>query len=141
MSCINVIEIVSWTNMIIIKACRLKRGFLSQFPFENIGSLVHSLFFANKIALSASYLGDHQHHRYKKGLTIASLNVTGLRSDLDEVQSLIYDNWVHILTLNETKLPPEYPQEAHKNVGGYLQTRVDRTASGGGVALYVRDYI
>ena len=51
----------------------------------------------------------------KKVLQLHPLNVNGLRSHLDEEQSLIYDNGIHILALNETKLPPEYPQGAHKN--------------------------
>ena len=62
------------------------------------------------------------------------------RSHFDEVQSFIYDNGIHILALNETKLPPEYPKELTK-IEGYQQTRLDRTSSGGGVALYIKDKI
>ena len=81
---------------------------------------------------------DHQQLEHIKGLTIVSLNVNGLRSHLDEVKSLIYDNGIHILALNETKLSPEYHKELTK-IEGYRQTRLDRTASGGGVALYIMD--
>ena len=60
-----------------------------------------------------------------------SLTVNGLRSHLDEVQSLIYDNGIHILALNEVKLPPEYPKELTK-IEVYQQKKLDRTTRGGG---------
>ena len=44
-------------------------------------------------------------------MAIASLNVNGLRSHLDEVQLLINNLGIHILALNETKLDPNYPKE------------------------------
>ena len=52
-----------------------------------------------------------QHIGYKKGMAIASQNVNGLRSHLDEVRLLTNNLGIHILALNETKLDPNYPQE------------------------------
>ena len=57
---------------------------------------------------------DHQHHGHKKGLKIASLNVNGLCNHLDELQSLIYDNGIHILALNETNCHLNTPRSSQK---------------------------
>ena len=77
---------------------------------------------------------------YKKGMAIASLNVNGLRSHLDEIQLLINNLGIHILALNETKLDPNYPIEL-TSVAGYQQERLERTCNGGGVSVYIRDSI
>ena len=89
---------------------------------------------------NVSKTGCHQHMGYRKGMAIASLNVNGLRSHLDEVKILMTDLGIHILALNETKLVPDYPKEL-TNVAGYQQERLDRTCNGGGVSIYIRDSI
>ena len=81
-----------------------------------------------------------QHLGFKKGMAIASLNINGLRSHLDEVQLLIRSHGIHILALNETKLDPHYPKEL-TILPGYQQERLDRTSSGGGVSIHIRDSI
>ncbi len=85
-------------------------------------------------------VGCSQHIGFKKGMAIASLNVNGLRSHLDEVQLLIKNSGLHILALNETKLDPHYPKELTDLVG-YQQERLERTCNGGGVSIYIRDSI
>ena len=75
--------------------------------------------------------GSHQQLGFKKGMAIASLNINGLRSHLDEVQLLIRNLGIHILALNETKLNPEFPKEL-TCVAGYQQERLQRTCNGGG---------
>ena len=60
---------------------------------------------------TVAYGRCHQHLGFKKGMAIASLNINGLRSHLDEVQLLIGDLGIQILALNETKLDPEFPKE------------------------------
>ena len=82
----------------------------------------------------------HQHLRFKKGMAVASLNINGLRSHLDEVQLLIRDLGIQILALNETKLDLEFPKEL-TSVAGYQQERLDRTCNGGGVSIHIRDSI
>ena len=67
------------------------------------------------------------------GMAVASLNVNGLRSHLDEVQLLINNLGIHILALNETKLDPNYPKEL-TSIAGYQQERLERT-------IYIRDSI
>ena len=84
--------------------------------------------------------GSCQHIGYKKGMAIASLNINGLRSHLDEVQFLIKDLGLHVLALNETKLDSDFPKEL-SSVPGYQQERLDRTRNGGGVSIYIRDSI
>ena len=82
------------------------------------------------------------HHplSFKKGLTIASLNINGLRGHFDELQLFLQSSGIHILALNETKLDPQYPKELTAIVG-YQQERLDRTCNGGGVSLYIRDSV
>ena len=46
----------------------------------------------------------HQHLGFKKGIAIAFLNISFLRSDPDEAQLLIRDLGIQIIALNETKL-------------------------------------
>ena len=69
--------------------------------------------------------------RIQKGMAIASLNVDGLRSHLDEVQLLIRSLGIHILALNETKLDRLVPKEV-TDIRGCQQFRQDRTCNGGG---------
>ena len=71
-------------------------------------------------------------------MAIASLNVNGLRSHLDEVKLLLKNLGIHILALNETKLDRLVPKEL-TDIRGYQQFRLDRTCNGGGVSVYVRD--
>ena len=73
-------------------------------------------------------------------MAIASLNVNGLRRNLDEIQVLIKNLGLHILALNETKLDPNFPKEL-TSIAGYQQERLERTCNGGGVSIYVRDSI
>ena len=71
-------------------------------------------------------------------MAIASLNVNGLCSHLDEVRLLVNDLGIHILALNETKLDSSIPKELTE-ISGYQQKRLDRSRNGGGVSLYVKD--
>ena len=82
----------------------------------------------------------HQHLGFIKGMVIASLNINDLRSHLDEVQLLTKSLGSHILALNETKLDSNYSKEL-TSLPGYQQERLDRTSSGGGVSIYIRDSI
>ena len=82
----------------------------------------------------------HQHLGFKKRMAIASLNINGLRSHLDEVQLLIRDLGIQIFALHETKLDPEFPKEL-TSVARYQQERLDRTCNDCGVSIYIRDSI
>ena len=54
---------------------------------------------------------------FTKGITIASLNVNGLRGYFDDLQLFLENSGIHILALNETKLDPQYPQGTHCHSG------------------------
>ena len=64
-------------------------------------------------------------------MAIASLNINGLRTHLEDVQLLIRDIGIQILALNEAKPDTEFPKEL-AGVGGYQRERLDRTCNGGG---------
>ena len=72
---------------------------------------------------------SHQHLGYRKGMSIASLNVNSLRRHYDEIKLLLKNLGIHVLALNETKLDPEYPKEL-TTISGYQQERRDRTGRG-----------
>ena len=73
-------------------------------------------------------------------MAIASLNVNGLRGRLGEVELLLIDLCIHVLALNETRLDRKVPKEL-SDIRGYQQFRLDRTCSGGGMLVYIRDAI
>ena len=73
-------------------------------------------------------------------MSIASLNINGLRSHLDEIQLTMKRLGIHILALNETKLDSSIPKELTK-ISGYQQMRRDRTCHGGGISIYIRDSV
>ena len=53
----------------------------------------------------------HQHLGFKECMGIASVNINGLRSHLDEVQLFTRSLGIQILALNEAKLDPNYPKD------------------------------
>ena len=67
-------------------------------------------------------------------------NVNGIRSHLDEIQLLVNTLEVHIMALNETKIDPGYPVELTA-IRSYQEERLERSARGGGVSIYIRDSI
>ena len=73
-------------------------------------------------------------------MAIASLNINGIPSHLDEVKLMMKRLGIHILALKETKLDNSVPKELTK-VSGYQQIRLYRTSHGGGISIYVRDSI
>ena len=82
----------------------------------------------------------HQRRGFKGGMSIASLNVNGIHSHLDEIQLLMNTLEAHIMALNETKIDPGYPAELTA-IRGYPEERLERSARGGGVSTYIRDSI
>ena len=60
----------------------------------------------------------------RKGLTLASLNVNGLRNNLDEVKVLMNAMKIDILALNETKLDSSFNHDSTE-IAGYNQQRLD----------------
>ena len=75
-----------------------------------------------------------------KGMSIASLNINGLRAYIDEVALLMQNLGIHNLVLCENKLGPSFPGGLTA-INGYEQERLDRTCHGGGVSIYIRNSI
>ena len=75
---------------------------------------------------------------FKKGMTIASINVNSLLRHIDEIRLLVKDLGIHILAVNETKIDDRIDDNL-VNIEGYSIKRSDRNRNGGGVALYVKD--
>ena len=54
--------------------------------------------------------GKQQPLGFRKGLSIASLNVNSLQLHFDEIQCMTNELGIHVLALNETKLNPHVPK-------------------------------
>ena len=54
--------------------------------------------------------GIQQPLGFRKGLSIASLNVNSLQLHFDEIQCLANELGIHVLALNETKSNPRVPK-------------------------------
>ena len=77
---------------------------------------------------------------FRKGMVIASLNVNSLPAHKDEVETLLKDQGIHILALNETKVDDNYPSDLLQ-IDGYRFVRHDRNRDGGGVGFYISNTI
>ena len=73
-------------------------------------------------------------------MSVASLNISGISSHIDEIKLLMGILDVHILALNETNIDPGYHCELTA-IAGYQVERLERFAIGGGVSINVRDSI
>ena len=63
----------------------------------------------------------HQHLGFKRGLTIASLNVKRLRSHDDDIQLLLRDHDIHIIATYGTKFDPSYSTQLTR-----INVRIER---------------
>ena len=77
---------------------------------------------------------------FRKGMVIASLNVNSLPAHKDEVETLLKDQGIHILALNETKVHDNIPSDLLQ-IDGYRFARHDRNRDGGGVGFYISNTI
>ena len=69
---------------------------------------------------------------------LASLNIVSLRKYLQELETILYEYNVDIMTLNETRLEP-LVDDKEVAIPGCKIYRRDRKKYGGGVAIYVKD--
>ena len=77
----------------------------------------------------------------RRSLTIGSLNVCSLRNKVDQISTLITQESLDILLLNETWLSTTI-DNSEVNVPGYALYRNDRNGrQGGGTAVYIRETI
>ena len=71
---------------------------------------------------------------------MASLNINGLSTHVDELRVYLATNDIDILAINETKLD-ESIMEGEVNICGYDIVRRDRKRGGGGVCFFVKNSI
>ena len=71
---------------------------------------------------------------------MASLNINGLSTHVDELTVYLATNDIDILAINETKLD-ESIMEGEVNICGYDIVRRDRKRGGGGVCFFVKNSI
>ena len=69
---------------------------------------------------------------------LASLNIVLLRKHIHELEIILRDYNIDILTLNETRLEPLI-DDKEVTIPSYKIYRNDRNKNGGGVAIYVKD--
>ena len=65
------------------------------------------------------------------------LNIVSLQKNIEEIRIIIADQCLDILALNETRLDPSIHNQAIY-IRGYDLIRSDRSRTGGGVCLYIR---
>ena len=77
-------------------------------------------------------------NRERKGLRIASYNIVSLRKYKNELETVLNEQNIEVIGLNETRLDSKVPNSV-VNIGNYHIYRKDRNTAGGGVAVYVRE--
>ena len=77
---------------------------------------------------------------HEKGLRCVQLNIVSLMKNIDELKSILIKHDIHICALNETRLDEDI-NDGEIKIPGYSIIRRDRNRRGGGVAIYIKDYI
>ena len=70
-------------------------------------------------------------------MVIASMNVNNFLPHLDEIEILLKDNGIHLLSLNETKIDDTLSDNLFK-IEGHKFRRLDKYRHGGGIAFLSR---
>ena len=72
-------------------------------------------------------------------LIIAQLNINSIRNKFDSLQNII-KGYIDILVITESKIDSSFPVNQFE-IGGYSHFRLDKSATSGGVIIYVREDI
>ena len=83
---------------------------------------------------------NNMRKQHPKKFLFACLNINSLRNKFHFIQELLTNNTVDLLILLETKIDSSFP-DAQFAVDNFHLWRKDRTAHGGGVAVYLRSQI
>ena len=78
--------------------------------------------------------------RKSQSLIFAQININSIRNKFEFVASQIINN-VDVLLVSETKLDYSFPTAQFLLDGFSKPYRLDRCSNGGGILLYVKDYI
>ena len=73
-------------------------------------------------------------------LILGHLNINAIRNKFEALKFII-DNNIDILLISETKLDDRFPTARFLIKGFSAPYRSDRSSKGGGVLLYIREYI
>ena len=73
-------------------------------------------------------------------MVVASLNIRGLNTHIDELGLFIRDKGVHVLGINETKQGEDF-RDHLVSIDSFEIVRKDSDKLGGGVALYICDSV
>ena len=73
-----------------------------------------------------------------KGFKLACINVNSLFKHIDEIRYILINSPLEVLAINESKLDDTI-SDTEVYIPGYVIIRKDRSRSGGGVALYIRE--
>ena len=73
-----------------------------------------------------------------RGFKLACINVNSLCKHIDEIRYILINSPLELLAINESKLDGTI-SDTEVYIPGYIIIRKDRSRSGGGVALYVRE--
>lgn len=73
-------------------------------------------------------------------MSIAHLNINGLRNKTQDINHILTLCRIHVLALCETKLDHRV-EDRDVDIGGYRLYREDRNQHGGGVAIYIQEQV
>ena len=73
-----------------------------------------------------------------KGFKLACINVNSICKHIDEIRYVLINSPLEVLAINESKLDDTI-SDTEVYIPGYIIIRKDRSRSGGGVALYIRE--
>ena len=113
--------------------------FLSIFVFSS-QELVPRKIFAGLVVKSAANMTVGLKKANPDFFRIFGANLNGLRGKIDQIRVIASVRRPDILLLQETKLCSNF-QNSEFSIPGYSLFRKDRTASGGGVGMYVADVL
>jgi hypothetical protein len=105
---------------------------------STIQSICKNVNFISSVNTHNDFKSNYNALKQKKGLKCLHLNVVTLLPKIDEIKHLLLDLDIDIFSLNETRLDSDV-NDACLALDGYSLFRKDRSRSGGGVALYVRN--
>ena len=73
-----------------------------------------------------------------KGFKLVCININSLFKHIDEIRYILINSPLEVLAINESKLDDTI-SDTEVCIPGYIIIRKDRSRSGGGVALYIRE--
>ena len=73
-------------------------------------------------------------------IIVAYLNINTFKNKYDFLKTLVSDN-IDVMIIGETKLDDSFPISQFKVEGFAEPFRLDRDKNGGGILIYVRDFI